>query len=317
MAHRILGGIYLLSFEPINKGTDLNQEYGITHVLSALPGPLPAHLTENYKSLQIDITDEESTNILKHIPITNAFIDEALFLDGQEQSKKHTGAVLVHCAQGESRSVAFVAAYLMAKYKLTKDQALHAITRKVPGAKPNESFLEQLEIFQSMGSTVDLTLKQYKQFLISQSLKSDPSGGQLRQLNLWPTETKEKESSSEFNLRCKRCRLVLATDQDLETHEIPDADSRQSQFIKRAPHSRRVVSAINASKTCSHYFVDEPLLWMHLELLKLDMEGKFACPKCELKVGGYSWKGSRCSCGKWMIPALHLQTAKVDCMKRT
>ncbi|CAI4383767.1 BAF_collapsed_G0031230.mRNA.1.CDS.1 [Saccharomyces cerevisiae] len=45
---------------------------------------------------------------------------------------------------------------------------------------------------------------------------------------------------------------------------------------------------------------------------KQELEGKFSCPGCSSKVGGYNWKGSRCSCGKWVIPAIHLQTSKVD-----
>ena len=55
---------------------------------------------------------------------------------------------------------------------------------------------------------------------------------------------------------------------------------------------------------------------MKQELDKAEMEGKFLCPKCSSKVGGYSWRGSRCSCGKWMVPAIHLQEAKVDYIKR-
>ncbi|KAM9897551.1 hypothetical protein OXX79_006816 [Metschnikowia pulcherrima] len=318
--HRILGGIYLSSIEPINERVDLKQESNITSVLSVVHGVMPGYLSQNYRHLQIDITDEETVNILEHLPQAMKFIDAALFTESEE-SKKHQGSILIHCAQGQSRSVTVVIAYLMYKYGLSVDQATHAVRRKVSGAQPNDGFVEQLNIFKEMNCEVDTDSKPYKSFLVANSLRLDPSGGQLRQQGLWNSAGRDSRSSAEgckdgYNLRCKRCRTVLATEADIETHEAPGSDSRQSQFIKTAPNSRRIISAVDASKTCSHYFVEEPMAWMGSELEKQDMEGKLCCPKCDAKVGGYSWKGSRCSCGKWMIPALHLQTAKVDSMSR-
>lgn len=318
---RILGGIYLLSIDPINEGVNFKENYKITAVLSVVHGGLPPYLAQQYEHLQIDVNDEETVNLLEHFPEAMSFMDKALFT-GHEGSQKHLGAVLVHCAQGQSRSVAIILAYLMYKYKLSVEQAIHAIKRKSPAAQPNDGFVEQLQLFKEMGCEVQQKSKVYKSFLIANSLKLDPSGGLLRQQGLWlshETGSKSDEVSkndSVFNLRCKRCRTVLAMETEIEKHERPDMNSRQAQFIKTAPNSRRIISAVDASKTCSHYFVDEPLTWMTSELSKQDMEGKLSCPKCETKVGGYSWKGSRCSCGKWMIPAIHLQTAKVDCMKR-
>lgn len=61
----------------------------------------------------------------------------------------------------------------------------------------------------------------------------------------------------------------------------------------------------------------EPLDWMKDELEKTEIEGRFNCPndKCGAKIGGYDWRGSRCSCGKWVIPGIHLQIARVDEVK--
>lgn len=56
----------------------------------------------------------------------------------------------------------------------------------------------------------------------------------------------------------------------------------------------------------------EPALWMKTELEKGQLDGKFNCPKCQAKVGSYSWQGSKCSCGKWVTPAIELQRARVD-----
>lgn len=314
MAQRILGGIYILSIEPVNAGTDFKTEYGITHIISVVPGPLPLYCSSRYKHLQIEVTDEETSNIIEQFPRATDFIESALFPPGTDPAdKKHHGSVLVHCAQGKSRSVAIVIAFLMKKYNLSYAQALHAVTRKIADAQPNPGFTSQLELYKKMGCTVDESAHEYREFLVSNSLKLDPSGRQLQQLGLF--KSKKTQGPAEFRLRCKKCRQTLATLTEIEEHDIPEEDSRQAKFIKRVPNSRRIVSLEDAAKSCSHYFVGEPVEWMAAELGKQELEGKFACPKCEAKVGGYSWKGSRCSCGKWMIPALHLQLAKVDAMK--
>lgn len=337
--HRILGGIYLSSIDPINEEVDLRKEYNITHILSILSDPISSHYLENYSHKQIEITDGETSNILQFLPEANEFISSALFAQQNEESagQKHQGAVLIHCAQGVSRSVTVIIAYLMYKYKLKYAQALHAVKRKVPEAEPNDGFKEQLKLYQEMECEVLLNNELYKQFLIDNSLRLDPTGASLRNLHFFKYmeqyEEDEPEIEEDFEIddetalsedpealsemKCKRCRFLLAKKKHLEFHTPPDTSSRQSFFTKTAPNSRRIISKVEASKNCSHYFFREPVKWMRPELQsKGDLEGKFQCPKCESKVGGYSWKGSRCSCGKWMIPAIHLQSAKVDFIKK-
>lgn len=311
MIHRILGNIYLLSAEDVEGAVNLFQDYGITHVISVLGGPLPSSLGENYEHLQIEVPDLETADILQYLPTTNEFIDKALSAESKGPGTRHLGAVLVHCAQGVSRSVTVIMAYLMFKYKLLLEQALHAVKRRSESAQPNDGFIRQLKLFKEFNFTVDKLSSAYRQHLVEINLQDDPSGQSLMTLELFKESNKEKGQGN-YHLRCKRCRQVLANQGDIESHDIPDTESRQSQFIKTAPNSRRIISVTNASKTCSHYFLDEPVDWMRPELDKQEIEGKFSCPKCNHKVGGYSWKGSRCSCGKWMIPALHLQAAKVD-----
>lgn len=339
MIHRILGNIFLSDIIPINdENLDLHKEYGITSILSVVPGPIPAHITNynpQYNLLQIPITDETSTNIIEHFPETNKFIDSVLFTSEQlallspkeRPSVKHQGAILIHCAQGCSRSVVILAAYLMFRYHLTLTQAMYAINRKREDAEttdPNESFMEQLQLYQDIA--FDMTSDKYKEWENSRYIELDSTGSMLRDAYLEKqaenetskdlvSETREESNEKVSQLRCKKCRQVLCLTSQLDNHEPPEADSKQGMFIKKAPNSRRIISIQNAASTCSHYFLSEPVNWMKDELVgKGDLEGKFQCPKCMSKVGGYSWRGSRCSCGKWMVPAIHLQSAKVDLM---
>ncbi|EGW34320.1 nitrogen starvation-induced protein phosphatase [Spathaspora passalidarum NRRL Y-27907] len=314
--YRILGGIYLSSIEPLNSGVNLKRDYGIHHILSVIPGPIPAAYTSEYHWKQIEITDEETTNLFPYLEPCYKFIDEALFSESTDP-KKHSDNILIHCSQGVSRSVAIVMSYLMKKYKLNVQQSLHAVKRKCPDVGPNEGFVSQLKLYKDMGCVVDEDNDEYRQFLVDLNLKLDPSGQSLRELMSKRSEsTAPQETEVVYELRCKRCRQVLANNTHIEQHEIPVAESRQSQFVKTAPNSRRVISIEEASDKCSHYFMKDPLKWMKEELDKSEIEGKFQCPKCTSKVGGYSWRGSRCSCGKWMIPAIHLQQAKTDCISK-
>ncbi|CAI5756022.1 unnamed protein product [Candida verbasci] len=310
MIYRILGVLYLSSIKPIIEELDLAKEYKITHILSILPGSINETYFSNYTWKQIEITDEETTNIIPYLEDCITFIDSAFI-------NENPGNVLVHCAQGVSRSVIVIMAYLMKRYKLTLDQSLYAVKRKCSDAEPNSSFIKQLEMFANMGFKLDESNEEYKRFLINISMKLDPTGKQVRDLIMErQTNDESKDMNSNFELRCKRCRQILANQSNMETHEIPTQESKQSKFTKTAPNSRRIISIQNASNKCSHYFLKEPVKWMQSELEKSQLEGKFQCPKCGSKVGGYNWQGSRCSCGKWMVPATHLQEAKVDFFKK-
>lgn len=77
---------------------------------------------------------------------------------------------------------------------------------------------------------------------------------------------------------------------------------------------------------CSSYFI-EPVAWMGQALLG-HMEGKVCtdtdsqvraiadhyslspwqilCPKCNSRLGSFSWKGQQCSCGRWLTPAFQV-----------
>ena len=333
---RILGNIYVGGVEPIVQHLPLHAEYGITHILSVIRfQTIPEYLVrKSYTVKNIPIDDDDSTDILQYFNETNSFIDRCLFPDEIEYSpekenfrkKPQKGSVYIHCQAGMSRSVAFAVAYLMYRYGFDLKTSLHAVKRKRPVSQPNDNFMEQLKLFQDMGGKfVANDLPLYKQWKLTNSVKEDPTGSDILADDEMFTKNEEKrlEEMTEEELakvtvaRCKKCRQRLAISTSFLKHDPPSKESSEGHFIKRAGGSRRIVDIQESQTVCSHFFV-EPLNWMKEELQgKQELEGKFSCPGCSSKVGAYNWKGSRCSCGKWVIPAIHLQTNKVDSVSLT
>lgn len=61
---------------------------------------------------------------------------------------------------------------------------------------------------------------------------------------------------------------------------------------------------------CSSIFVqDAP---DYLVMKSEEQEGKIYCPKCESRVGAWSWVGSRCSCKEWIAPSFQFVISKID-----
>lgn len=61
---------------------------------------------------------------------------------------------------------------------------------------------------------------------------------------------------------------------------------------------------------CSSIFIqDAP---DYLVMKAEEQEGKIYCPKCESRVGAWSWVGSRCSCKEWIAPSFQFVISKID-----
>ena len=329
---RILGNIYISGFRPISDHVPLRAQYKITHIVSTLKfDTIPEYLIKKGYTLKvIPVDDSEEEDIFQYLNETNGFIDRCLFPNALEydpakanfKGVPQQGAILVHCQAGMSRSVAFVMAYLMYRYRLSLSQALYAVQRRRPGAQPNENFMRQLEMFESLGAPQKIeysNCKPYKAWKLEllSKLGDHTIGDELyaNGFNSQPSASTRNDSDEKpvSIVRCKKCRHQLAASTSFIEHEPPSKASSESHFIRRASkNSRRIVNIQDSQSTCSHYFV-EPLLWMKPELDKQELEGKFFCPGCGMKVGAYNWKGSRCSCGKWVVPAIHLLVNKVDC----
>ncbi|ESK91053.1 phosphatases II [Moniliophthora roreri MCA 2997] len=120
-------------------------KYRITHILSILPERIAVHpdsdriLGYTPVRMQVCVEDFPFAELAAHLPTTTKFIRDAL-------SSKHgrETRVLVHCAEGISRSVSVVAAFLMAQYGWTPGEAVKYVKDKRKVANPNFGFVKQL-----------------------------------------------------------------------------------------------------------------------------------------------------------------------------
>lgn len=307
---------------------------------------------KQFRHLVIDIDDVDDANILVELPGAVKFIDEGLRGHGLGPSTNSADArdadadvgngvedlsiggqskrpgVFVHCAAGKSRSVSTIIAYLLWRYpnrfdpnivpavisdpthahpqasstkrrsrKETAAEAVHAaltyVRRTRPMAEPNPGFMDQLALWWEMGCPNDVeTHHVYQRWAYMREVEENLAVGQAPTRLRFEDEEAQPHDESGLSLRCKMCRRTLATAPFIVDHQSSDAHS---------------------TGQCQHFFI-EPLSWMRSILEKGELNGRLLCPnaKCGAGVGRYDWKGFRCSCGGWVIPAFSLQRARVD-----
>ncbi len=61
-------------------------------------------------------------------------------------------------------------------------------------------------------------------------------------------------------------------------------------------------------------FIEQFKLVMEEHNMKLD-SCIIKCKKCSLKLGEFFEKGTQCSCGSWVVPAVQIVKSKVDKVK--
>jgi len=141
----------------LRDGTDPKklEENGITHIVSILSSMQykksdksekykTSTLDEKYKRLRISIEDKTSSDLTPYFKSVAIFIHKALF--------EENGVVLIHCAQGKSRSVTLCCAYICSLTLVDWKSALNAIRHSRPLADPNPAFKEQLRLYQENGN---------------------------------------------------------------------------------------------------------------------------------------------------------------------
>ncbi|KAI9356492.1 protein-tyrosine phosphatase-like protein [Zopfochytrium polystomum] len=246
------------------------------------------------------------------------------------------GKVLVHCVHGVSRSAAVAAACVMRVSGASARDAVERVRAVRPKARPNDGFIEQLELYEAMGCRVDAENQKYRVWLLERLAQEVQEHSTHRSYHARrdPIELIAAGRINEPSMRCKKCRRVLALSSHILAH-APGTAASHASFSKRYVSASAIAPV---SSSCSSHFV-EPVAWMVQRTKSGDngilpgrgesgagaagegegdlaefaaMEGRLACPKCDAKLGAFNWAGSPCSCGVWVAPAFALHKTKLD-----
>lgn len=196
------------------------------------------------------------------------------------------------------------------------EDALESLRQSCPSVGPNDGFLEQLKMFEDMGFKVDRSSSMYKRFRLkvlgdsyyrghkidSSLFGADP--GLPQESNTG--EPAQKETEKTLAYRCKKCRRIVALQENVVGHN-PGAGDTCFEWQKRK--SGNLFNRYGEPE-CSSLFV-EPLQWM-TTVEEGAMEGKLSCVHCDARLGYFNWSGIQCSCGSWITPAFQIHKSRVD-----
>lgn len=213
---------------------------------------------------------------------------------------------------------------------LSVEEALMQLRQGRPIAEPNEGFMEQLYMYVDMGCPNTLveiqSHKLYRRFInrlnVAESLsvnqapdvldirfedeadedipKASPKENNKETQEVVPgvsapTGAGDSNSATQMTkqIRCRRCRHVLATTPHILEHTPSRSDP--------------------SSQPCGHVYL-HPLSWMKETLAEGALDGRLSCPgkNCGVNVGKFAWQGMRCSCGGWVTPGFGVVKTKVD-----
>jgi protein-tyrosine phosphatase len=129
---KITDGLFL-SNQRVSKNYDNLKSIGIKQILS-VGAELDIHITEDFKTMRIDIHDSPDVNIRTYFRSAHQFIN--------------TAPTLVHCYAGISRSTTIVISYLIRYHNMSSATALNYCKERRPIINPNYGFLEQLSDYE-------------------------------------------------------------------------------------------------------------------------------------------------------------------------
>ncbi|KAK1275496.1 hypothetical protein QJS04_geneDACA011020 [Acorus gramineus] len=127
------------------------------------------------------------------------------------------------------------------------------------------------------------------------------------------TSNNETNSKQKTVYRCKRCRRIVAAEENVVVHE----PGKGEQCFK---WKKRDYSMDNDRKPdCSSIFV-QPMKWMEA-VQEGSVEEKLLCGGCKARLGSFNWAGMQCSCGAWLVknailPCVHGLALKTTVAER-
>lgn len=347
----VFPGLYVGGITALEKieALRITHVVSVLHDASRLEHPQLAACQQRHS---VEIADTEEANLLSLLPAAVAFITAPLSSTSGSGGKGGSNGgtsggsggnrVLIHCAQGVSRSAAVAAAYLMtasatsaaapaapqhakqaaASAPLAPADALSVLRRAWPASCPNSGFEAQLELWYAMGCRLQDSYVPYKRFLLQQAAQHYQATGGLPEAAALPVPAEAPGGGAKV-YRCRKCRCTVAT-----SHNVVDteqgAGAAAFRWHKRDKHQKQALGSgdyigggAGGSEEGSLFV--EPLRWMCQEggssgdsVMGGAVQGKLYCPKCQARLGSFNWSGKQSSSGAWVVPAFQLQLPKLD-----
>lgn len=117
------------------------KRYGITHIIGLSKAMRPRFPNDFvYMSIE-DLEDNSFNNISRYFGPTSNFIQTA---------KAQNGKVLVHCWQGQSRSVSIIVAHLIKADRLRYQEAIQLVRKTRKQADPIHHFVQELKQYEKV-----------------------------------------------------------------------------------------------------------------------------------------------------------------------
>ena len=131
------------------------------------------------------------------------------------------------------------------------------------------------------------------------------------------------DNTPNYIFKCGKCRKTLFNDKQLILFHDNLAKDKYS-------NKRRKNNAVKTTECTSYFLSIERLMAddenennnnkdtfeeiMENKNMKLE-SGAIKCKKCSYKLGEFFPKGTQCSCGSWVVPAVQIVKSKVDKVK--
>eukprot|EP01116_Phalansterium_solitarium_P001238 TRINITY_DN11013_c0_g1_i1.p2 TRINITY_DN11013_c0_g1~~TRINITY_DN11013_c0_g1_i1.p2 ORF type:complete len:354 (+),score=68.64 TRINITY_DN11013_c0_g1_i1:33-1064(+) len=308
---------------------------GVSHVLCVSVDFVPKFESEELKFLVIPVEDNDNGNLLPHLDQCFQFIEAG--------RREGAGGALVTCSCGNSASGAVCIAYLARRLKIPLKESLELVRDSKKTVRPNAAFVAQLKAYYdtltagtaSLPSPLsapaaaeppvaplpepvsDASVASAVVGVESLSLAAtaqQPTALSAAPLEEWTTDyyepmedapapdtaapaTVEQQTAPAY-FCCKMCRQRLFDERDVTPHEVGEGQTA-FKWHKRAN---------TGEPACTSLFLNE-MDWMGDVS---DVVGKLCCPKCQSRVGSFSWAGGQCSCGAWQTPSFQVLRARVD-----
>ncbi|MBN3284335.1 DUS12 phosphatase, partial [Polyodon spathula] len=294
----VQSGVYIGGASDLTDCKNLT-DAAITHILTV--DSEEPEVLGSFQRKFIYALDESSSDLLSILDDCVQFITEALTTT--------PAAVLVHCHAGVSRSAAVVTAFMMKTHSLNLSDAYVKLQNIKPDVKIIEEFLDQLELYETMGCKVDETSPVYKQYRLRKVTEKYPELKNLpREVFAADPTSPGQTQSSEAICRCRKCRRALFRSSSILNHTPGTGPAAFAH--KKFSH---LTAVCGDQSQCTSHFI-EPVQWMEQALLGV-LDGQLLCPKCSSKLGSFNWFGEQCSCGRWVTPAFQIHKNRVDEIK--